>query len=166
MFLEQQQSEAVPWLRWLFAGLSPWTLGLAPRTVYVGSVADWMALGQVFLRVLWFSPNYIIPPWLSILINNIDINNSSNKSRNGGAMWPPSVCLSTGHNLAYKNGKSQKSTTFIWNILIFFVLMFKNVRLKINSDRASHLQSTVSGFHVLSRSSSWFNSLIRLLSNF
>jgi hypothetical protein len=29
----------------------------------VGFVVDKVALGQVFLRVLWFSPVGIIPPW-------------------------------------------------------------------------------------------------------
>jgi hypothetical protein len=29
----------------------------------VGFVVDKVALGQVFLRVLWFSPVNIIPPW-------------------------------------------------------------------------------------------------------
>jgi hypothetical protein len=32
-------------------------------------VVDIVALGQVFLRILKFSPVNIIPPWLSILIS-------------------------------------------------------------------------------------------------
>jgi hypothetical protein len=34
-----------------------------------------VALGQVFLRVLKFSPVIIIPLWLSILIYHLGINN-------------------------------------------------------------------------------------------
>jgi branched-subunit amino acid transport protein len=43
--------------------------GFAPRSIYVGFVVDKMVLGQVFLRVLRFSPVTIIPPSLSKLIS-------------------------------------------------------------------------------------------------
>jgi hypothetical protein len=52
---------AVPWLRRLVAGLSPQRLEFAPGSVYVEFV-DRVALGQVSLRVLCFSPVSIIPP--------------------------------------------------------------------------------------------------------
>jgi hypothetical protein len=42
----------------------PW---FAYQPVRVGFVVDQLALGQVFLRVLRFSPVNIIPPWLSTL---------------------------------------------------------------------------------------------------
>jgi hypothetical protein len=58
--------KAVPWLRSLVAGLSPRVPGFAPGSIRVGFVADKVALGQVFLRVLRFSP--VIPPSLSKLI--------------------------------------------------------------------------------------------------
>jgi hypothetical protein len=47
---------AVPWLRRLVAGLSPRRHGFAPELIYVGFVVDKVALGQIFLRVLRFSP--------------------------------------------------------------------------------------------------------------
>jgi hypothetical protein len=47
---------AVPWLRSLVAGLSPWRLGFTPGSIHVGFVVDKVALGQVFLQVLQFSP--------------------------------------------------------------------------------------------------------------
>jgi hypothetical protein len=47
---------AVPWLRSLVAGLSPQRPGFAPWSIHVGFVVDKVALGQVFLRVLRFSP--------------------------------------------------------------------------------------------------------------
>jgi hypothetical protein len=47
---------AVPWLRSLVAGLSPRRPGFAPGSIHVGFVVDRVALGQVFLRVLRFSP--------------------------------------------------------------------------------------------------------------
>jgi hypothetical protein len=53
---------AVPWLRSLVTGLSPRRPGFAPRSIHVGFVVDKVALGQVFLRVLRFSPANIIPP--------------------------------------------------------------------------------------------------------
>jgi hypothetical protein len=39
--------------------LRPW---FEPGSVHVGFVVDGVALGQVFLRVLWFSPVNLIPP--------------------------------------------------------------------------------------------------------
>jgi hypothetical protein len=47
---------AVPWLRSLVAGLSPRRPGFAPGSIRVGFVVDKVALGQVCLRVLRFSP--------------------------------------------------------------------------------------------------------------
>jgi hypothetical protein len=53
---------AVPWLRQLVAGLSPRRPGLDPGSVHVGFVVDKVTLGQVFLRVLRFSPvSFILP---------------------------------------------------------------------------------------------------------
>jgi len=40
----------------------------------MGFVVDKVALGQVFLQVLRFSPVSIIPPWLSILIYHLGMN--------------------------------------------------------------------------------------------
>jgi hypothetical protein len=53
-----------PWLR-SFAGLSP----RRPGSIHAGFVVDKVALGQVFLRVLRFSPVSVIPPSLSKLIS-------------------------------------------------------------------------------------------------
>jgi hypothetical protein len=55
---------AVPWLRGLAAGLPPRRPGLDPESVHVGFVVDEVALGQVFPRVLRFSPVSFIPPVL------------------------------------------------------------------------------------------------------
>jgi hypothetical protein len=49
---------------WLAAGLSLWR----PRSVHVGFMLDKVALGQVFLQVLWFLPVSIIILWLRIYI--------------------------------------------------------------------------------------------------
>jgi hypothetical protein len=59
-------SKAVPWLKRLVAGLSPRRPGFAPGSIHVGFMVDSVALGQVFLRVLRFSPVNIIPPLLHI----------------------------------------------------------------------------------------------------
>jgi hypothetical protein len=56
----------MPWLRSLVAGLPRRT----PGSIHVGFVVDKVALGQVFLRVLRFSPVNIIPPSLSKLISS------------------------------------------------------------------------------------------------
>ena len=47
--------------------LSLCRLVLQPRSVHVGFVVNKVALGQVFLQVLWFSPINIIPPMLHTL---------------------------------------------------------------------------------------------------
>ena len=52
---------AVPWLRRLVAGLPPLRHGFDPESVHVGFVVDEVALWQVFLRVLRFSPVSFIP---------------------------------------------------------------------------------------------------------
>jgi hypothetical protein len=54
----------MPWLRRLVASLSPRSPGLDPGSVHVGFVVDEVALGQVFPRVLRFSPVNFIPPVL------------------------------------------------------------------------------------------------------
>jgi hypothetical protein len=53
-----------PWLRRLVACLSPRRLGFDPGSVHVGFVVDKVPLGQVFPRVLRFSPVNFIPPVL------------------------------------------------------------------------------------------------------
>ena len=45
---------AVPWLKRLVAGLSPWRPGLVPRTVHVRSVEGRVALGHVSLPALGY----------------------------------------------------------------------------------------------------------------
>jgi hypothetical protein len=53
---------AVPWLRQLVTGLSPRRPGFDVGLVHVGFVVDNVALGQVLLQVLRFSPaNFIAP---------------------------------------------------------------------------------------------------------
>jgi hypothetical protein len=54
--------KSVPWLRRLVAGLSRLPR-VHTRVNSVGFVVDKVALGQVFLRVLQFSPVNIILPW-------------------------------------------------------------------------------------------------------
>jgi hypothetical protein len=55
---------AVPWLRRLVTGLSQRRPGFDPGLVYVEFVVDKVALGQIFPRVLRFSPVNFIPPVL------------------------------------------------------------------------------------------------------
>jgi hypothetical protein len=60
----QGSHKAVPWLRRLAAGLPLRRPVFDPGLVHVGFVVDKVALGQVFPRVLWFSPVSFIPPVL------------------------------------------------------------------------------------------------------
>ena len=57
-------TEVVSWFRQLVAGLWLRRTVLDPRPVHERSVVDKVAVGQVYLRVLRFSPVSIIPPML------------------------------------------------------------------------------------------------------
>ena len=61
--------KAMPWLRRLVACLPQRRPGFDPGSVHVGFVVDKVALGQVFPRVLRFSPVIFIPPVLHYLEN-------------------------------------------------------------------------------------------------
>jgi hypothetical protein len=61
---------AVQWPRWLFACLSPRRPELELGSVHVEFVMDTVALGQVFLRHIWFCPVNIVPRWFSIHISS------------------------------------------------------------------------------------------------
>jgi hypothetical protein len=58
------------WLRRLVADLLLQRPGFSSRSVHVGFVVDRVALGQVSVWVLGFSPVSFIPPWLPILISS------------------------------------------------------------------------------------------------
>jgi hypothetical protein len=75
---------AVPWLRRLVTGLLPRRPGFAPGSVYMGFVVDEVALGQAFLPALWVFPVSITPPWRSVLIYYVGMNNSSVGVRSSG----------------------------------------------------------------------------------
>jgi hypothetical protein len=51
--------------------LSPRRPGFAPGSVHVGFVMHEVALGQVYLRVLWFSSVSIISQYLSMVIYHL-----------------------------------------------------------------------------------------------
>jgi hypothetical protein len=73
----------VPWLRWLVIGLSPRRPGFVPGSVHVGCVVDKVALGQVFLRILRFSPVNFIPPVLHSNGKAEETSSSSSSSAQG-----------------------------------------------------------------------------------
>jgi hypothetical protein len=94
--------KAVAWLRSLVAGLSLWRPSFDPGSIHVGFVVDIVALGQVFLRVLRFSPTNIIPPLLHIHLSP-----------------PHDVCYSSDqaahyHHLGPKLGASFLTQNFGW----------------------------------------------------
>jgi hypothetical protein len=62
-------SLAVQWFKRLVAGLSQRRPGFAPGSIHMGFVVDKVSLGQVFLRVLRFTPSNIIPPLLHIQLS-------------------------------------------------------------------------------------------------
>jgi hypothetical protein len=60
---------AVPWLKWSVAGLSPWSTWSDPRPVDAGFVVYILALGYVFLQILWFCP-------ISFILSILDMHSS------------------------------------------------------------------------------------------
>jgi hypothetical protein len=59
---------AVPLVRHLVTSLSPRRPEFAPGSVHMGFVVDKVTLGQIFLRILRFTPVSVIPSVFSILI--------------------------------------------------------------------------------------------------
>jgi hypothetical protein len=53
-----QQRRTVPWLKQLFASLSPWRPRFNPRSVYVGFAVGKMALEQALFTIVSFSCQY------------------------------------------------------------------------------------------------------------
>jgi hypothetical protein len=49
--------------------LSTWRTGFVPGSAHVGFLVDEVAMGQGFLRILWFS--LIIPPWFFMLVYHL-----------------------------------------------------------------------------------------------
>jgi hypothetical protein len=72
---------AVPWLRRLAAGLPALSPGFDPGSVHVGFVVDKVAMGQVFPRVLRFSPVNFIPPVLHYFEKDKKYSSSSSSSQ-------------------------------------------------------------------------------------
>jgi hypothetical protein len=64
LFMVYLTTQALSWLKLLVTGLSPRRPGFALRPDHVGFVVDKVAMGQVSLRVLRFSPVHISPPLL------------------------------------------------------------------------------------------------------
>jgi hypothetical protein len=65
----------VLWLGCLVTDLSLKRPGFTPGSFHMWYVVDKVALAKVFLRVPRFSPVNIIPPWFSILIYHLGMNN-------------------------------------------------------------------------------------------
>jgi hypothetical protein len=60
---------AKPWLRELVASLSSWKAGFSSSPINVGFLVTKVALGQLLLKVLPFSPICIILPMLHFYSN-------------------------------------------------------------------------------------------------
>jgi len=75
----------MPWLMCLVADLSPWMLRFDTGQVYMVFVVDKLALGQVFLQVLRFSPISIIPLTLH---NHLHLNTKETNKQ--AKAWEPS----------------------------------------------------------------------------
>jgi hypothetical protein len=71
----------VPCFRRLAADPSPQSPGFMPGSVRVRFVVERVAVGQVFLRVLWLYPFSTILPGLSVFIYPLGMNNISVSGR-------------------------------------------------------------------------------------
>jgi hypothetical protein len=89
---------AVSWFRRLVAGLSLRRTWFLLASVFVGFVADKVALGQVFLRFILHSLVNIIPTWHSIFVYNLGMNNMPVGSRNS---------VTSSHHIDMNNKKNK-----------------------------------------------------------
>jgi hypothetical protein len=104
----------VPWLKRLVAGLSPRTPGL----IHMGFVVDKVALGQVFLRVLRFSPVSIIPPLLHIHLSTPhEVCDSSDQTAHYHHLGPKLGALSLTRHFGWKQDRRVKKNLTISGFL-------------------------------------------------
>jgi hypothetical protein len=90
-------NKAIKWLRWSVTGLSQQRPSFMPGSVRVGFVVDKVALGQVFLQVLQFSPINIIPQWLIYSYITYGMNNNACWSLQFGDVVSPHRHEKQGH---------------------------------------------------------------------
>jgi hypothetical protein len=98
---------AVPWLRWLLAGLSRRRYGFAPGSVHVGLVVNKVALGQGYPPSSLVSPVSIIPPWPSKLIYHRE------RGEQQACWWPQFRDIGSPHRR-----EQQLIGRFSWNSMI------------------------------------------------
>jgi hypothetical protein len=98
---------AMPWLTQLITVPSLWMR----RLICVGFEVDKVALGQVFLKVLQFSPDSIIPPWLSILIYNQGM---KNRPISGHSPVTPSYPINMNNMFCYINNPQGQGMFFTY----------------------------------------------------
>jgi hypothetical protein len=107
---------AVPWLKRLAAGLSPRRPGFAPGSIHVGFVVDKVALGQVFLRVLPFSPASIIPPLLHIHLSPPrDVCDTSDQSAHYHHLGPKLGAWFLTRYFGWKQNKKVKNRKWVYS---------------------------------------------------
>jgi hypothetical protein len=93
----------------LVAGLSLRRPGFAPGSIHVGFVVDRVAMGQVFLRVLRFSPVNNIPPLLHIhLPPPHEVCDSSDQAAHCHHLGPKLGASCLTRNLGWKHNKKVK----------------------------------------------------------
>jgi hypothetical protein len=80
-----------------------------PWSIHVGFVVDKVALGQVFLRDLRFSPANIIPPLLHILVSSPhEVCDSSNQTAHYHHLGPKLGALFLTRHFGWKQNKKVK----------------------------------------------------------
>jgi hypothetical protein len=115
--------KAVLWLRRLVAGLSPLRPRFAPGSIHVGFVVDKVALGQVFLPVLRFSPTNIISPLLHTHLSpRHEVCDSSDQAAQCHHLGPKLGASFLTRHFGWKQNKKVKK---IWKFLSFLCLFQK-----------------------------------------
>jgi hypothetical protein len=81
----------------------------------VGFVVNKVALGQVFLQVLWVSPVSVVPPWLSILIYHLgDEQWACWRLQFTGSLTPIDMNMKKLLNLMIKSESSLLNRDIVW----------------------------------------------------
>jgi hypothetical protein len=108
---------AVSWLRRLVAGLSPRRPGFAPGSVHVGILVDKLALRQVLLRVLRFSPANIIPPLPHIHLSPPhEVFDSSDQVAHYHHLGPKLGASSLTRHFGWKQNKKNRDSPYSYNL--------------------------------------------------
>jgi hypothetical protein len=135
----RRSKEAVLWLKRLVAGLSPRSHGFAPGSIHIGFVVGKVALGQVFLRVLRFSPaNNILPLLYIHLSPPHDMCDSSDQAAHYHHLGPKVGASFLTRHFGWKQNKKERKKRRSKTCLCCWDEIFSDFSLTVNMVLSFH----------------------------